>query len=68
MNILNIVIPILWHFYSFVSNWSFASHIKPHVIQQNEWSQAISDSVSQDVLSQIFDVIQSNVALQKKVH
>ena len=30
--ILNMVIPILRHFYSFVSNWSFASHIKPHVI------------------------------------
>ena len=30
--------------------------------------KTISDSISQDILSQIFDVIQSNVALQKQVH
>ena len=28
----------------------------------------ISDSISQDILTQIFDVIQSDVALQKQVH
>ena len=28
----------------------------------------ISDSISQDVLSQIFDVIQSDVSLQSQVH
>ena len=34
MNILNIVIPILLHFCSFVSNWSVASRIKLHGIQR----------------------------------
>ena len=33
-----------------------------------EWRQNICDSLSQDILSQIFDVIQSDVALQKQVH
>ena len=28
----------------------------------------VSDSISQDILSEIFDVIQSEVALQKQVH
>ena len=32
MKNLNMVIPILMHFCSFVSNWSVASLIKPHVI------------------------------------
>ena len=35
MKILNIVIPILMHFCSFVSNWSVASHIMLHVMQLN---------------------------------
>ena len=35
MKILNMVIPILMHFCSFISNQSVESHIKPHVIQQN---------------------------------
>ena len=30
------VIPILSHFWSFVLNWSIASHIIPHVTQRNE--------------------------------
>ena len=30
--------------------------------------QTISVSISQDILSQIFDVIQSDVTLQKQVH
>ena len=30
MKILNMVIPILMHFYSLVSNWIGASRIKPH--------------------------------------
>ena len=33
MKILNMVIPILMRFDSFVSNWSVSSHIMPHVIQ-----------------------------------
>ena len=35
MNILNMVIPILMHFFSYVLNWSIASRIKLHVIQRN---------------------------------
>ena len=31
MKILNMVIPILMHFYRLVSNWSIRSCIKPHV-------------------------------------
>ena len=30
IKILNMVIPILMRFYSLVSNWSVASHIKPY--------------------------------------
>ena len=35
MKILNMAIPVLMHFCSFVSNWSVASSIMPHVIQGN---------------------------------
>ena len=35
LKILNMVIPILMHFYSFVSNWSVASGIEQQVIQWN---------------------------------
>ena len=35
MKILNMVITILMHFCSFVSNWSVASLIMPDVIQRN---------------------------------
>ena len=31
MKVLNMVVPILMRFYSLVSNWSFASRIKPHI-------------------------------------
>ena len=34
MKILNMIIPILMHFCSYVSNSSIESHIKLHVIQQ----------------------------------
>ena len=56
MKILNMVIPILMHFCSFVSNLSVASCIKLHVIQQNV------------TLFLFFDVIRSDVALQKQLH
>ena len=59
--------PILMHLSNLVSNWSVASRIKPHVIQRN-LTQAISDSISQDILSQIFNFIQSDVALQNQVY
>ena len=35
MKILNMVIPIIMHFCSLVSNWSVASRIEPHIIQRN---------------------------------
>ena len=44
---------------------------KPQAIQRKViyyWCQTISCSISQDILSQIFYVIQSDVALQKQVH
>ena len=74
MKIINIVIPDLIHFCSFVSNWSVASHIKPHVIQRYvkklmTLNFKTSDSIiSKDILSQIFDIIQSDVALKNQVH
>ena len=42
MKILNMVVPILMHFCSFLSNWSDASHIMPSV------------RISQDILSPFF--------------
>ena len=35
MKALNMVIPILMHFCSFLLCWGVASRIKPHVIQWN---------------------------------
>ena len=35
MEILHMIIPILMHFSSFVSNWRVASRIDPHVIERN---------------------------------
>ena len=35
---------------------------------RNYWRQTISESISQETLSQIFDVIQSDVVLQKQAH
>ena len=49
----------------FVSNWSFASHIKPH---KGVRHQMKCDVINENIPSQIFYVIQSDVALQKKVH
>ena len=60
MKILNMVMPIQLHFCSFVSNLSVASNKMWH----NKWRQYIS----QDILLQIFDVIQSDIALQNHVH
>ena len=66
MKILNMVIPILMNFCSFVSQR--AVHTPSNEIWRNQWRQTISDSTSQDILSQIFDVIQSDVALHLLVH
>ena len=63
MKILNMVIPILMHFCSFISNWSVVSRIN-----RTSSNETISDSISKDILSQISYVIQSDVALQKLVH
>ena len=71
MKILNMVIPILMHFCSFVPNWSVESGLMPHVIQRNVTKLMTSKGFLQyiaDILLQIFDVIQSEVALQKQVH
>ena len=51
-------IPILMHFGNFISILSVTSEM-----WRNLWSQSISDSITQ-----IFDVIQSDSALQKQVH
>ena len=70
MKILSMVIPILM-LCNLFSNWNIASLIKPHVIQRNvtyKWRQTISDSILQDILSQIFDVIQSDTVIQNQVH
>ena len=71
MKILNMVIPILMRLYRLVSNWSVASHIKPHkgVCHQMK-CDIINDirHISDSILSQFFDVIQLNVALQKQVN
>ena len=64
MKILNMVIPILMHFCSFLRNWSVEPAGRP-----------MKCDVINDVklfptgyTVQIFDVIQSNVTLQKQVH
>ena len=45
MNILNIVIPILMHFYGLVSNWSIASRIKMY--------KGINHSTKYDVINDV---------------
>ena len=67
MKILNRVITILMHFFSLVFNWRVASHIKPHVVQQNAKQLIASNCYRQDLLLQIFDVIQTDIALQKPI-
>ena len=62
MKILNMVIPILMHFGSSISILS------SNEMWRYKWGQSISDSILQDILSQIFDVIQTDVALQKQVN
>ena len=67
---LNMVIPILMCFYSLASNWSVASRIKPH--------KGVCHPIKYDIINDVklfptgyivanFDVIQSDVALQKQV-
>ena len=66
MKILNIIIPFLMYFCSLVSNWSFASRIKPHVIQQNVTKLMTSSYFGQ--YTKGYDVIQTDVALHLQVH
>ena len=51
------------HFCSFVD----AIRKKLHVIERYV-TQTIFDNISQHILSQIFDIIQSDVKLRKHVH
>ena len=71
MKSLNMVIPILMQFCSFVSNRSLASHIMLHVIKRNVTLLMASNCFLQYMAGYTvanFDVIQSEVALQKQVH
>ena len=63
------VIPILKHFYSIVSNLDVVSHKKQHKGVHHPTKcdiindiKLFKDSISQDILSQSFDVIQPDVA------
>ena len=69
MNILKMVIPILIHARSFISDLSVASRIMPHVIGDVINNVKLFPTIYRRIIqSQIFDVIQSEVALQKQVH
>ena len=71
MKILNKIIPILMHFCSLVLNWSIASCIKLRVIQQNDVINDVklfSTVYCRIYCHTFFEVIQSNVMLQKQVH
>ena len=74
MKILNMVIPILMRFYSLVSNWSVASRIKPYKgVRHSTKCDVINDvklfpTVYPGYTVAMFDVIQSDVALQNQVH
>ena len=71
MKILNMVIPILQHFYSLVSNRSVASRIKQHVTQRNVTLLMTSNYFQQYIAGYtvaFFDVIQSDVALLNQVY
>ena len=75
MEILNMVIPVLMRFYSLVSNWSIGSRIKPNKVVHHPTKYDViidvklfpTDSISQDILSQFFDIIQPDDILQKQV-
>ena len=67
VKILNKVIPILLHFCSLVPNWNVATRHPTRCDIIND-VKLFFYSISQDILSQSFDVIQSEVALQKQVH
>ena len=72
MNILKTFIPTSNALLQFLSQFE---HYKPHKAACHltkcdvfNGRQTISNSISQDILSKISDVIQSDVALQKQVH
>ena len=71
-NVVYTVIPIPMLFCSLVSNKRFEIHTKQHTIQCNATylmtSKYFTQDILQDILSQILDVIQSDVSLQKQVH
>ena len=69
LKILNMVIPILMRFYSLISNLSVASRIEALQIKcdiNNDVKQFLT--VYRGCTVANFDVIQSDVALQKQVH
>ena len=68
MKFFNMVIPILMGFCSLIINWSIASRIKWDVIQRNVTLLTTSNYFRQYVMSQIFDLIRSDVVLQKQMH
>ena len=69
MKVLNMVIPLLMHFGSFILILTVKSCVKPltkrDVIHDVNLKLVLT---VYDILSQILDVIQSDVALQKQVH
>ena len=71
MKILNKVITFLMQVCSLIPNWSIAKCMKPHVIQWNVMYLMTSNYFQQyivDVMSQMFDIIQSDVTLQNQAH
>ena len=64
MKMLNMLIPILMHFCSFILNLTIRnSWMKGDVVNDVKLFSTVY-RISQDILLQIFDVIQSKVALQ----
>ena len=60
MKILKTVIPILLYFSSFVSNW--------YAAKKCDVNSDVKLFPTEDILLQIFDIIQSDVASQKGKH
>ena len=68
MNVLNMVIPILMHILTFICQ-------RHSILHQNNVKQLrqpitsdIAPTVYQNILMQILDIIQSDVALHSQVH
>ena len=70
MKILNMVMPILMHFCSFVSNWSIASRIMPHVITKCDVINDVKlfPTVYRRIYCHKFLTLSNQKSLQKQVH